>query len=117
MSARDRLAYALQYGGFPVLVDVGGDTIWTRENVADAILAADPQLAEAIELGLAWQRVEAALPDRTFGVTGRTGGWQAWAHGVAGASTGPTPTAALNALAEKLTRDFPKGKTSEGEVK
>ena len=38
----------------------GGANPW---SVAAAILAADPVLAAAIELGLAWQEAEAALPE------------------------------------------------------
>lgn len=91
----------------------------TLIEYAQKALAADPALAEAIEFGLAWQRAEAVLPEgwrfgslrATVGFNGRvssTVGWTATAYPKIGlsnegrASYGPTPTAALIALAEQL---------------
>lgn len=87
---------------------------------AEAILAADPELATALEHGLAWLRAEKALPEgkviesvfrlRIYGETwGKDRGWvvsvtdtndetdEPWRN-----QDGPTPTAALLALADAL---------------
>lgn len=102
-----------------------GDTKYTATGFAAAILAADPQLAAAIELGLAWAEAEAALPegfvvaevtkrwyDGDCGTASWKDEWQALAGGTQDrwdgdfaygeSATGPTPAAALRALAEKL---------------
>lgn len=79
---------------------------------AEAILAADPQLAEAAEFGLAWQRAEAALPEGWYfdglWLTRLPEGdrWEAAAKEPDEdfrSGYGPTPAAALIALAEELT--------------
>lgn len=107
-----RLGKALEKGLHELYVDHTAD--------ANAILAADPQLAEAIELGLAWQAVEKALPklppfisppgrwSMSVEIDGSAGDWTAEAYqpvdddwkSVSG--HGATPTAALLALKDKL---------------
>ena len=83
---------------------------WTGQTLAVSILAADPALAAAIELGLAWQEAEAALPggcrfegcrpsslamkDQWVASYSDDGGWFNF--------YGPTPAAALRALAARL---------------
>ena len=96
---------------------------WTGQTLAVAILAADPALAAALELGLAWQEAEAALPEgwakenlqHTAMMDQR---WQAEAGSRIGPviqwnkvrtviAEGPTPAAALRALAARLREAKP----------
>ena len=85
----------------------------TPESVASNILAASPTLASAIALGLAWQRASAAAEALGWdfeGVGLSEGCWRASAcERDTGKPTvayvdidGPTPEAALIALAEAL---------------
>lgn len=85
-------------------------------EVADAILAADPALNDALELGLAWAEATEALPEGRDG-TWRGGKWDlrsltwsvvhgwcatAWNYEDRIDATGPTATAALTNLADRL---------------
>lgn len=108
MTPRERLMAAL--------VESGVSYEQRPEHDVAAVLAADPTLERAIELGLAWREAEEALPEGYFpsvdpsyvedpepwmavGATRNDGGMthilDHWGHG-------PTPAAALRNLAERL---------------
>jgi len=83
---------------------------WHGMETVDAYFAADPALAAAVELGLAWQAAEAALPDRARYLMG-LGEYSSRRYYAAAydmfrgeniSADGDTPAAALRALAEKL---------------
>lgn len=97
----------------PTANDLGGETWWAHEPLAKAMFAASPTLRDAIALGLAWQRVEAALPAGVFwsNVDRLEAGYRAtvaWGDGSnfgddeTATATADSPTAALVALAERL---------------
>ena len=106
-------ALALHHGPsyFAGLMDVTiiGET---PEHVAQRLLADSPALRAALELGIAWHRAEAALPEgwvlKELRLHDDVSGWGAEAFNTTGVGRyrhmgyGPTPTAALTALAEAL---------------
>jgi len=90
-----------------------GEPICDLTSEAANVLA-HPPLAAALELGVAWQAVVAALPEHARGpalysvwLTGRTS-WAAEAYGTDTTYVGaPTPVDALRALTAKLLEAKP----------
>lgn len=117
MSAQERLAAALQRT-WPAKAQGRA----AHERNAEAILAADPDLATDLELGAAWRAAEAALPVPESVVEGiawekgksldnetaedrwhaRAYRWDAGRPWQRLYADGPTPTAALNALTQRF---------------
>lgn len=88
-----------------------GYSLRARLDTAESILAADPVLANVLELGLAWQAAEAALPEGWSLELYGSDGPLSWAGAMPLASSqlskrvmeeGRTPAEALRNLAARL---------------
>ena len=109
--ALDSLWYGDEPASVALLTDDGGVVVASGYAIAEGLLH-HPALRAALELGIAWQRAEAALPEgwvlKELRLHDDVSGWGAEAFNTTGVGRyrhmgyGPTPTAALLALAEKL---------------